>query len=621
MNYSQVVTLENFDEVLSFLDSHDELAFDTETTGLSPFLGDELFSIIFSNGAEGWYFNFQDYNTEELWQHKPEHVLPRAVIPKLQPLFSSFHRLFIHNAKFDSHIIEKEGIRIDADVWCTQTMARVLYNDHLKYSLAACAERIGEKKDDAVEEYITKYKLWEWVEIPGKKKREKNKFYDRVPFAIMQPYGLQDAHVGFRLGQAQKEELKQTALTEAKGRPSLSEVVEFEKDITKVCTRIEHTGLAIDRRYINEGIDHESLALNKAIDTFQDVTGMEWKDSNKVLAQAFANLGFNYPTTKKGNPSFTDEVLENFKNPVAEAVRTIRFHDKRLNTYFRSYLYWADPYDVIHADLRQASTVTGRFSCANPNLQNVPKEDTSDFKIRSSFVPRSGFYFSAIDYRQMEFRLMLDYAGQMDLIGAILDGHDPHQTTADLVGIDRRAAKTLNFGLLYGMGVGKLADQLGVDKETASEFKAKYFAGLPKVKKFLRNSGKIAEKRGFVFDWSGRRFYYPKKELSYKAANSIIQGGCSSVVKKAMVAVQRFIEREQLKSRINMQIHDELLYEIHFSETGVEEKFAEIMGGVYKAKHIPLTCSIDYSFKSWGDMSEGTPSPSDFEHEERKGPA
>jgi DNA polymerase-1 len=210
-----------------------------------------------------------------------------------------------------------------------------------------------------------------------------------------------------------------------------------------------------------------------------------------------------------------------------------------------------------------------------------------------------------IDYDQMEFRMMLDYAGQLDLIEEIVKGLDPHQATADLVGIPRRPAKTLNFALLYGMGNEKLANTLDIELYEAKRFKFKYFSNLPMVKMFLNKTSLKAEKIGFVRDWLGRVFYFGDPKFSYKAANAIIQGGCSSVMKIALCRLHDFLKDK--KSNLIMTVHDEALFEVHESEFYIIEKLQEIMENVYPHKHIKLTCSVSHSLESWGDPVEGYP--------------
>jgi len=252
--------------------------------------------------------------------------------------------------------------------------------------------------------------------------------------------------------------------------------------------------------------------------------------------------------------------------------------------------------------MRQGGTATGRFSYADPNLQNLTKNDPGEFKVRRCVIPDENYFFGSIDYDQMEFRLMLDYAGQLDLIKQIKEGYDPHTATSELVGIPRRAAKILNFGLLYGMGLDLLAKSLGVTREEAREFKSQYFGRLGRVKKFIRTATYRAESRGFVHDWLGRRFYTSDKRFVYKAANSIIQGGCSSIVKKAMNELDTFLEDK--KSHMLIQIHDEILFNVHNDEKEILPELSKIMAEVYPFTHMPMSCSISTSKKNFHDMED-----------------
>lgn len=596
-----VVSVNDIDQVIPSL-ALDYKSLDTETTGLKPFQGDRLFSVIIGAEDSAWYFNFQTYTDDHA--PGPDYVLPRAYIKKLIPILNN-GVIFMHNAKFDLHMLAQEGVRPEGLVYCTQTMARVEYNDHLKYNLASCAERIGEKKDDAVEEYITKHKLYKWRTIPGKKKRFKDKFYHLVPFNIMAPYGLQDAVVTYKLGMSQLGKFNEMDLSRPKNHAPIMNVVDMECKVTRVCEDIESTGLLLDVPYCLEAVDHYAAEEAKHRRAFELETGFELKDSPQHLGKVFDALGYEYEETEKGNPTFKDELLEKYDNPAANIIRDWRRVDKLLNTYFRSYLYFADSSAKIHPDLRQAGTATGRFSCKDPNLQNIPKEDDGEFPVRRSFICPDDYVLVAIDYDQMEFRLMLDYAGEHELIGRIKDGYDPHTATSELVGIERRPAKVLNFGLLYGMGISKLAQTLGVDEDTARGFKQQYFRELPAVKRFLRNTTKMAESRGFVYGWSGRVFHYSDPRFAYKAANSIIQGGCADIVKRAMCSVSDYLADK--KSKMLMQIHDELWFQIHRSELDIIAPIKATMEGIYASKYLPMSCSVEHSTKSFGDLVEGMP--------------
>jgi DNA polymerase-1 len=198
------------------------------------------------------------------------------------------------------------------------------------------------------------------------------------------------------------------------------------------------------------------------------------------------------------------------------------------------------------------------------------------------------------DYDQMEYRMMLDYARQMDVIEQVKGGMDIHDATAkaisDMLGIamTRSQAKTLNFGLLYGMGIDALAAALKTTVEKARQLRNAYFQALPFVKGFIRRVTHRAETTGYIFNWTGRRSYFDKKEFCYKAPNALIQGGCCDVLKTAVNLIDDYLAGR--KSKILMLVHDEILFEIHESESQICRDLVGIMANVYPHRYLPLSC-------------------------------
>lgn len=602
-----IVLRESFQDVVAKLSEKKVFSLDTETYGLSPFKGDRLFSIIVSTGEDSFYFNFNPYPNVD-----PECVLPYSLCKELNVLTSDPETLwYMHNAKFDLHMTRNEGIWFGGEVHCTESVARLIYNDYQGYSLSECAERIGFQKDDTVEKYILKNNLWKWEAPPGKKTRVKKKYFSKVPLSLIQPYGEQDAFITFKLGEYQREELQKIALTTPPNKPTILQVYENEKKLTKTCAKIERAGILIDRDYCGKAIEYEQTKYEEAKEKFFELTGEGFVDSNKALATAFTKLGETFPTTDKGNPSFTDDVLEGFNSPVARLVQDIRSSQMRCNTYFRSFLHHADSHDRIHANMRQSGTKTGRFSYSDPNLQNLPKEDTSPFPVRRAFIPSPGKFFTLIDYMQMEFRLMLDYAGQTDLIHKILAGHDPHEATAEMVralGVPctRKEAKTLNFGIVYGMGAELLGVKLYKTKDEASRFRRQYFEALPKVKDVINGATKTAEKRGFVFGGFGRRFHFPDHRFTYRAFNAIIQGTTADTVKIAMNRIEAFRRKDgAIQSQMVLQVHDELVFETSEEERFMIPVWKGIMENSYPHQFIKLECDVSHSYRSLYDVEKG----------------
>ncbi len=615
-----IVRRTNFQIELVKLAKETTLAFDCETTGLYPYLGDRLFSLVLHNGTEGFYFNFQPYpGLSEDW------ILPRTWIPELKIIFGNAHCLFIaHNAKFDLAMLSKEGVEIAGTVHDTEVGARMEFNRHFNYTLDACAGRIGEEKSSAVADYIKKHKLHDEIIDPGTGEKTKKPRFDKVPFDIMAPYALKDAEIAYKLGMHQlewvKKDISHTVRENLLLPQKLQTVDNFfntELALTKVCFAMERTGIKIDRGFCLRALEHEKGLYTKALTRFKDVSGFDLVDSPKSLQKAFDAVGEEYPRTEKGNPSFTADVLDGMTSPLAQILLDYRKAYKKAHTYYQNFLDLSDGEDRIHANMRQAGTDTTRFSYSEPNLQNLPKnsEDApkEDFLIRRAFVPTNEEYcLVPIDYDQMEYRFMLEYAQEMSVIEKVLGGLDVHQATANQMNVTRTQAKTLNFLLLYGGGVKKLADNLGVDEFKARELRAQYFAMLPRISAFTRRVMKRAEDSELIRSWAGFPFRFPyymvngqRQHYAYAAPNHLIQGGCAQVVRKAMVGC--FERLRGMKSRMLVQVHDELVFEIHKSELAVIADLKDIMESAYPHKFLPLTCSVSYSWKSWADKVSGFP--------------
>jgi DNA polymerase I len=599
-----IVTRLNLQDAMKHLAFVGEWGLDTETTGLLD--RHRAFSIILTNADVTMYFNFQAYPDLD-----PIYVLPKEEILQGIRAFilsNELNVLYIHNAKFDWHMLLKEGIDIKAKVHCTYAIERVLKNNYFgkgAYSLDLCALRRGLKKDDKVTEYITKHKLYIDVDVFGKKEPIREKHFDKVPFEIIAPYGEKDGSIVRALGISQR--LKLQDLENSRGdTPSMTNVVENEVALTRTLVKMERHGVLLDVDLIEKAIQYEAEKIREHHAKFTDLTGKDYEDSRLLFREVFDRAGEKYPLTDKGNPSFAGDVLELMDSPIAAIINTIRYHEKRLGTYYSSYLYYKDENDVLHANALQGGTTTGRMSYTNPNMQNVSKEDEPEdqdlpYHLRECFIPRPGHFFYDIDYEQMEYKLMLDYAGEMPLIKRILEGEDLHQATADMVGVSRKQAKTLNFAILYGAGHEKIALMLKVKEWEALQLMNQYFARLPKVERFIDTVKHKAKSRKYIYNWFGRRNYFATSGETYKAPNHLIQGGCADIVKVAMNNIQNELDYKKHKTKMLLQVHDELLFEVPFGEEWIGPRLQEIMEGVYKPTNgLHMTTSISHSTESWG---------------------
>lgn len=584
-----IVTQENISEVISNLESIQLLACDTETTGLEEC--DLPFASIFADQHDTYYFDVRA--TPDMWS-------------RLINLLSDPSRtLIFQNAKFDMRMLSAAtnigiGCKV-ADIACA---ARLMRNDIFgeAYSLDAQAKRyLKVPKDDRVKKYIKEHKLYETrknyfgqsYEVPR---------YDRVPFELMSEYAQTDARLTYDLYAFYLANLD-----------SLSwQVFLNECALTKVCYKMERVGVLLNEQYTLQGMYHEKKLLAEEKERFYVLTKSEYVNSAKSIQKL---VQYQLPATEAGNPSLTDDVIEvilasnaaEYDKLVVRYVQTIRHYEKRISTYYESYLNKQDPNGIIHPVMWLAGTRTGRFSFSDPNLQNIPKEEKSNdpFVIRGCFKPREGRVFVSMDYSQMEYRMMADYAGQMDVIAAVMNGADFHQAIADMVGIDRSPAKTLNFAILYGAGVDKIAAMLGISVREAQRLKDKYYMAMPKVESFIDSVIATGKARGYVVNWAGRRLY-AHKEFAYALPNHLIQGGGADVVKIAMVRIA-----EEFPDLImNWQIHDQLVFEMLPEEYQYIPRIKEIMESVYKPRNgMKLEVDIEWSSVSLAkrDLIKGIP--------------
>lgn len=587
MGQNQILVTEtDLEQCLDELLLEQALAVDTETTGFDVFQSCELFSIIVAGKNKTYYFNFNWYSELGVEQYFLKNKASMA------RLFSHPKLWIFQNAKFDLHFLTKAGLCPVGEFYDTQVGGRILYNIHETYSLDAMSEReLGERKDDAVMKWLEDNKCYSMVPVPGRKKAFKNYHFDQVPFEIISKYGLKDGRLTYRLWEKQTSEFWDTDLP----------VVRNEMRLIETLYNMEQIGVKIDREYVTTAASVSNGIIEAELAKWKEMVGTELVDSGEYLKPIFEGLGFTIGWTPKMEPNVDGDAIAEITHETARILERYRDAEKRYTTLM-GLLTSADANDCVHTNFKQAGTVTGRMSSMSPNLQNLSADDTNAFPIRRAFVPREGFFFVSIDYKQMEFRLLLDYANEKELIAKIMDGHDPHDATAELTGLTRKAAKTLNFGLIYGMGVAKLAKAIGVDAAEAKAFKAKYFEALPGVRSFLWEAANRQEHRKFTWNWFGRRFALREKRFSYRAPNSIIQGGCADVCKLAMNAIDVYLRASG--SRMLLQVHDELLFEIALDEIDIIPLLQSAMEKAYPYTNIPLTCSVAYSLESFHGMTE-----------------
>jgi DNA polymerase-1 len=601
-----LVTNDNLAEVTEHLYKQDYLGLDTETYGLA--YHEKMFALQIASESAAFYFNLHNYGDGTYVWDEPD------LVDALKPLFSKDTIVwFIHNAKFDCHRIVNAGTFLSGRIHCTQAVERLLYNQYTSYSLDACLRRRGRAKNDKVAEYIKKHKCYTKENVDGKKRAIFHHHYDRVPFNLMFEYGCDDAMDVFNLGVDQIGRLDEIDY----------KLYMNECKLVWTCMVMERQGVLIDDDYTREAKRYEEGCLEDAKEEATELAGEEYRNGPKWLRSAFDRCDQPYDINPKtGNPIFDKHALEKMQSPIAGVVKEIRTREKYIGTYYSSFIHGSIHDSCIHASIRTSGTDTGRFSYSDPNLQNIPKEEDFEkgsIQVRKCFVPREDYCFVMIDFDQQEFRLMLDYAGEHELIHQIVnEGLCVHQATANMVGIERKAAKTLNFGLLYGMGEETLGKALKLSRPEARDLKELYFSRLPRVQQTIRDIIRTAKMRGYIQTWAGRKLWFDQKiydtethkmiDLSYKAPNHLIQGGCGDIARFAMNRLNEVLAPTY--SKMLIQVHDEIVFEIHKDELWLVDELKYVMENVYQPRNgMKLTCGVEHSWVSWGkqDVVDGYP--------------
>ncbi|MBN2190250.1 MAG: DNA polymerase I [Candidatus Aureabacteria bacterium] len=397
----------------------------------------------------------------------------------------------------------------------------------------------------------------------------------------------------------------------------------IELKIIPVLADMEFEGIRIDRDILKDLSAEMKSEIAALKDKIFGEAGREFNiNSTKQLGNVlFEDMGL--PILKKTKTGFStdDKVLEELedKHPVIPHIRRYRILTKLISTYIDALPALVDETARLHTTFNQTGTATGRLSSSNPNLQNIPVKTEDGRKIRKAFIPREGWLLLSCDYSQIELRVLAHLSGDEKLIKAFEDGMDIHAYTAALINdIDigdvtdelRQSAKAVNFGIIYGISPFGLSKNAGIGRRTASEFIENYYARYKKVKVFIDDIIKTAEKQGFIDTISGRKRYIAEFKSSNPrdrhfaeriAVNTKIQGSAADIIKAAMVEVSGLIYGKNLSSRMILQVHDELIFEVPPIEAEtLKEEVKNIMENVFPL-NVPLKVSM-FCGKNWADI-------------------
>ncbi|MDD4515873.1 DNA polymerase I [Massilibacteroides sp.] len=559
-NYKVVDCEDSYLELGAYLLSQDFFAFDTETDGIDP-LTAGLVGISFSiQENKAWYVPIPSDKEEAT-----------KIISYFSPALQNSDSIKIgQNIKFDILALRKYGVRVRGRLFDTM-IAHYLLNPELRHGM------------DYLAETYLKYKTVPIEELIGPKGKGQKTMRD-VPLEQIAEYAAEDADITFKLYNKFAPEIEQAGLQ------SLFE--DIEMPLVYVLAEMEYTGVKLDTAALkqsSEELTGELIRLEKEIHV---MAGMEFNiNSTKQVGEVlFDHLKIEEKVkkTKTGNYSTNEETLEKLrsKHPIIGKLLEYRGLKKLLSTYIDALPELINPATgKIHTSFNQTVTATGRLSSTNPNLQNIPIRDALGREIRKAFIPENEdcLFFSA-DYSQIELRIMAHLSKDKHMIEAFRSGEDIHAATAaKIYGIPvsevnsdmRRKAKTANFGIIYGISVFGLAERLTIPRSESKELIDGYFRTYPQVREYMDESIRIAKEKGYVETLFKRKRYLPdinsnnaivRGYAERNAINAPIQGSAADIIKLAMVRIHKRIQTKNLKSRMILQVHDELNFNVYKDE-------------------------------------------------------
>lgn len=586
--YSCVQTEAELDRWIQKIEAAKLICVDTETTGLDAMRVDLVGISLAVEVGEACYIPLAHTTNEE--------QLDKSwVLSKLKPWLESEEHLKLgQNLKYDIHILNNCGIQLRGIAHDTLLQSYVL-ESHLSHDMDSLATRhLGEK-------------TIAYEEVCGKGAHQIT--FDQVNLETATQYAAEDADITLRLHHAMYPAIEADAKL-------LTIYKDIEMPAMHALAVMERNGILIDSAKLSsqgQMVGQRLLDLEKQI---HELAGQPFNiQSPKQIGEIlFGKL--ELPIIKKtpsGAPSTDEEVLQKLAEnyPLPARILDYRGLAKLQSTYIEKLPRMVNPKTGrVHTSYSQAVAVTGRLASSDPNLQNIPVRTEEGRKIREAFVAKPGSVMVSADYSQIELRIMAHIAEDESLLKAFAAGEDIHKATAaEMFHVDlnqvsseqRRYAKVINFGLIYGMSAFGLASNLGIERSAAQQYIDTYFARYPGVADYMAQTRVQAKERGYVETVFGRRLWLPeirsnngmRRQGAERAAiNAPMQGTAADLIKLAMIAVQRWIEQNHLETSMLLQVHDELVLEVPQSELAfVQEHLPQLMTGVAKLK-VPLLVEV-----------------------------
>ncbi len=596
-NYVTILDEKTLTEWIRRLEKAPFFAFDTETDSLDNHNARLVgFSFATEPGVAAYVPVAHDYIDA------PEQLSCERVLELLKPLLESESaRKVGQNLKYDRGVLQNYGVELRGIAFDTMLESYIL-------------DSVAGRHDmDSLSDRWLKHKTITFEEIAGKGKNQLT--FNQIALEEAGRYAAEDADVTLQL------HLKMwPKLEKEKGPRHVFETIEMP--LVPVLSRVERNGVKIDPAVLHRHSEELTLRLAELEQKAHEIAGEPFNLSSTKQLQTilFEKQGIKpLKKTPGGAPSTSEEVLEELAldYPLPKVILQYRGLAKLKSTYTDKLPLMINPKTGrVHTSYHQAVTATGRLSSTDPNLQNIPVRNEEGRRIRQAFIAPEDYVIVSADYSQIELRIMAHLSRDKGLLTAFADGLDIHRATAAEVfglplesvsGEQRRSAKAINFGLIYGMSAFGLSRQLNIPRKESQKYMDLYFERYPGVREYMERTRQQAKEQGYVETLDGRRLFLPDIKSSNAARragaeraaiNAPMQGTAADIIKRAMIAVDAWLEKEQPRVKLIMQVHDELVFEVHKDDVAaVSEKIHELMENSMKLD-VPLLVEVG-SGENW----------------------
>ncbi|MGG7669462.1 DNA polymerase I [Yersinia sp. J1] len=597
-NYQTILDEETFFDWFERLKKADVFAFDTETDGLDTLTANLIgLSFAIAPGEAAYLPVAHDY------LDAPAQLDRDWVLAHLKPLLedAKSHKVG-QNLKFDKSLLARYDIDLRGIEFDTMLESYVLNSVAGRHDMDSLSER-----------YLN-HKTITFEEIAGKGKNQLT--FNQIALEQASPYAAEDADVTLQLHLAMWPKLQ-----ESEGLLRIFR--EIEMPLLPVLSHIERTGVLIDQSILSTHSQELTIRLAELEKQAHELAGEPFNLASPKQLQAILYEKQKLPILKKtpgGAPSTNEEVLAELAldYPLPKVILEYRGLAKLKSTYTDKLPLMINPVSGrVHTSYHQAVTATGRLSSRDPNLQNIPVRNEEGRRIRQAFIAPTDYSILAADYSQIELRIMAHLSQDKGLLAAFAAGKDIHRATAaEVFGValenvtseQRRSAKAINFGLIYGMSAFGLARQLNIPRGEAQRYMDLYFERYPGVLEYMERTRKQAAEQGYVTTLDGRRLYLPdinsrnatrRKAAEREAINAPMQGTAADIIKRAMIAVDNWLQQqEEPLVRVIMQVHDELVFEVH--ESVLESATQKIRDLMEQSMELDVPLKVDVGVgKNW----------------------